>query len=180
MSAEDEKLRPDRGHRKDGKPFKEGNTAADGSYKVGRGRTDPATRFRTGDGRPRGRRKKGVENRDTFFEREMTKKVKLREDGKERTVTKSQGVDLRLISMAASGELKAIEMVDKRCERIAARKEAEARQNRALPDQEMLDRYIRQRLAERDLPPEGLGDPPPDPEAPDAPSPDEAGSTDDD
>jgi len=58
-------------------------------------------------------------------------------------------MDLRTISLAASGELKAIEMVDKRRERIAARKEAEMRQNRSLPDQEMLDRYIRQRLAER-------------------------------
>jgi len=180
MSEVDDQSRPDRGHRKDGKPYKEGNTAADGSYIVGRNRTSEATKFRANDGRPRGRRKKGVENHDTFFERELQRKVKVREDGKERTVTKSQGVDLRTISLAASGELKAIEMVDKRRERIAARKEAEMRQNRSLPDQEMLDRYIRQRLAERDLPPADLGDPPPDPKEPDAPSPENAGGTDDD
>ena len=166
MSAGDDKPVPGPGRRKDGKPYKEGNTAPDGSFVIGRNRTPEASKFRVGDGRQRGRRKPGVENSDTFFERELKRKVTVREDGKERTVTKGQGVDLRLISLAASGETKAIEMVDMRRERIADRKAAAVRQNHSLTDQQILDRYLSQRAAERDLPLDQFGDPPADtPEA---------------
>jgi len=158
VSGGEDRPTPGPGRRKDGKPYKEGNTAPDGSFLVGRNRTSEATRFRVGDGRPRGRRPRGVENSDTFFERELNRKIRVREDGKERLVTKGQGVDLRLISLASSGETKAIEMVDRRRERIAERKAAAARQNHSLTDQQILERYLRQRAAERDLPPDRFGD----------------------
>lgn len=167
MSGGEDDPASGKGRRKDGSPYKEGNTAPDGSYRVGRNRAPEAGKFRANDGRPRGRRKQGVENADTFFERELKRKVTVREDGKERIVTKGQGVDLRLISLAASGETRAIEMVDRRRERIEGRKAEAARQNHSLPDQEILDRYLAQRAAERALAPDEFGDPPSDSAAPD-------------
>ena len=85
------------GRRKNGSPYKFGNTREVGSYRVGKNRTPPETRFQVGDGRRRGRRAKGVENADSFFERELARPITVRENGKDRKVTKGQSVDLRLI-----------------------------------------------------------------------------------
>lgn len=103
------------GRRKDGKPYKEGNTRDDGSFAVGRNRPPTEHRFKADDGRKRGKRPKGARNADTEFERELNRKVVIKEDGKTRKVTKSQAVDLRLIDNATrKGDNRAIEMVDAR------------------------------------------------------------------
>lgn len=149
------------GRRKDGKPFKEGNTRPDGSYGVGKYRTPEATRFREGDGRKRGRRSPGVRNADTEFERELSRKTIVRENGVERKVSKGHAVDLRLIDNAArKGDNKAIDMVDQRRRRIAAEKEESARRYHTLSDAEILHRYLQELSAELSVDPKLFGDPP--------------------
>lgn len=162
MSDEgDNENMPPEGRRKDGKPFKEGNAREDGSYAVGRNRTPKNTRFAKGDGRKRGRRKKGVRNADTEFQRELARKVTIKENGKERKVSKSHAVDLRLIDNATrKGDNRAIEMVDQRRQRIAENAEA-SRHYHALADSEILDSYLRERTAELSIDPGLFGDPEP-------------------
>lgn len=149
------------GCRKDGKPYKEGNVSEDGSYEIGRNRPPKTGQFAVGDGRPRGRRKRGVPNADTEFERELRRKVPVKENGKERKVTKSHAVDLRLIDNATrKGENRAIEMVDKRRQRI----EEARQQNRRYPtlgDKQILDAYLKERTQEREIDPDLFGDPAP-------------------
>lgn len=154
------------GRRKDGKPFKEGNTREDGGYGVGKNRTPEETRFRQSDGRPRGRRPKGVRNADSEFERELGRRTIVRENGVERKVSKSHAVDLRLIDNAArKGDNKAIDMVDQRRRRIATEKEETARRYHNLSDVGILEQYLRQRADELQIDPGLFGDPEPEPEA---------------
>jgi len=149
------------GRRKDGGPFKPDNTREDGSYRVGKNRPPVATRFQVGDGRKRGRRSKGVENADSFFERELSRRIVVRENGKDRNLTKGQGVDVRMIHKANRGDNKSIEMVDQRRRRIAAEREETARRYHTLSDVEILERYLRQRADELNIDPTSLGDPAP-------------------
>lgn len=146
------------GRRKDGQPFAKDNVAEDGSYIVGRNRPPQAGQFSKVDGRPRGRRKQGVENVDSFFERELGRKVTVREDGKERKVTKSNSIDMRLIQEAAMGEIRAIEFVDARRRRIEARREEHQRRFHRLSDAEILQRYLLELSAERAVDPGLFGD----------------------
>lgn len=153
---------PGGGRRKDGKPFKEGNTREDGSYAVGKNRTPVKTRFAVGDGRKRGKREKGVRNADTEFARELNRKMVIKENGVERKVSKSQAVDLRLIDNATrKGDNKAIEMVDQRRRRIAEAAENN-RRYQSLNDQAILEAYLRERARELDIDPALFGDPEPE------------------
>lgn len=153
---------PGGGRRKDGKPYKEGNTRDDGSYAVGKNRTPVPTRFAVGDGRKRGKREKGVKNADTEFARELNRKMTIKENGVERKVSKSQAVDLRLIDNATrKGDNKAIEMVDQRRRRIAEAVEHNRRYH-TLSDQQILETYLRERAEELAIDPAVLGDAAPD------------------
>lgn len=153
------------GRRKDGQPYKQGNIREDGSYRVGRNRTPEESRFAVGDGRKRGRRAKGVRNADTEFERELNRKMVIRENGVDRKVSKSQAVDLRLIDNATrKGDNKAIEMVDARRRRIAEAHEHNRRYH-TLSDQAILEAYLRERADELAIDPAMLGDPAPDDDA---------------
>ena len=161
MSGSDDEEPPrEPGRRKDGKPYKDGNTRADGTYGIGRNRTPEVTRFSVGDGRPRGKRQKGVRNADTEFERELNRMVTVREDGKERRVRKGHAVDLRLIANAsAKGDNRAIELVDQRRRRIAVEKEETARRYHNKHDHEILEQYLRERHDELNIDPALFGDP---------------------
>lgn len=151
------------GRRKDGRPFKEGNTREDGGYSVGKNRPPRSGQFKTGDGRKRGRRGKGMRNADTDFERELARRTTIRENGAERRVSKSHAVDLRLIDNAAGkGDNKAIEMVDARRRRIAAEKEETARRYHNRSDTEILHQYLKERAEELNIDPDLFGDPAPD------------------
>lgn len=152
---------PGGGRRKDGRPYKEGNTRKDGSYAVGKNRTPEETRFAVGDGRKRGKRTKGVRNADTEFARELNRKMTIKENGVERKVSKSLGVDLRLIDNATrKGDNKAIEMVDQRRRRIAEAAEHNRRYH-PLSDQAILEAYLRERADELAIDPALFGDPDP-------------------
>lgn len=148
------------GRRKDGKPYKDGNISDDGSYLVGKSRTPEAGRFKVGDGRKRGTRKKGVRNADGDFERELNRMTTVLENGTPRRVRKRQAVDLRLISNATlKGDNRAIEMVDQRVRRIAAEKEETARRYHNKHDLEILEQYLRERHDELNIDPALFGDP---------------------
>lgn len=165
------------GRRKDGKPYKDGNTRPDGSYAVGKNRTPVPTRFAVDDGRKRGKREKGVKNADTEFARELNRKMTIKENGVERKVSKSQAVDLRLIDNATrKGDNKAIEMVDQRRRRIAEAAEHNRRYH-TLSDQQILETYLRERAEELAIDPELLGDPAPEgDDTPSCPEPGEESS----
>jgi hypothetical protein len=103
-----------------------------------------------------------VRNADTEFERELNRKVIVREDGKKRRVSKGHSVDLRLIDNAArKGDNRAIQMVDERRRRIAAEKEETARRYHTLSDVEILESYLRERAEELLVDPKLFGDPEP-------------------
>jgi hypothetical protein len=80
------------GRRKDGKPFKEGNTREDGSYEVGRNRTSESTKFAVNDGRVRGRRVKGTKNLMTEWREELSAKITIVEGGKPKKVSKRRAL----------------------------------------------------------------------------------------
>lgn len=137
----DDRDNPPGGRRSDGRPFKVGNTRDNGSYAVGRNRPPESGKFRAGDGRKRGKRRKGVRNTDTEFMSELSRKMTVREGGKERKVSKSQAVDLRLIDNATrKGDNKAIELVDARRRRIAADHETN-RHFHTMTDTRILEAY---------------------------------------
>lgn len=149
------------GRRKDGLPYREGNTREDGSYLIGRGRPPVKGQFASGDGRPRGRRAKGVRNADTEFMRELNRRMVVKENGVERKVTKSHAVDLRLIDNATrKGDNRAIEMVDARRRRISEASEA-SRRRHELSDRAILEAYLRERANELTIDPLLFGDPEP-------------------
>ncbi len=105
--ADDQNRKP--GTRKDGKPYKEGNTREDGSYDVGRGRTSKHTRFAVGDGRPRGKRAKGTKNFLTEWREELAEKVTLNEGGKTKKVSKRRALIKSQINRAMKSSDRAAE-----------------------------------------------------------------------
>jgi hypothetical protein len=69
------------------------------------------TRFKTGQsGNPRGR-PKGTLNMATVLERTLREKVVINENGKRKTITKLQAALKQLTNKAASGEMKAVQLL---------------------------------------------------------------------
>lgn len=87
-----EAVPPRGGRRKDGKPYKNGNTRGDGSYTIGHGRPPPEHRFRENDGRQRGRRGKGRKNLLTEWREELDSKIPISENGKRKKVSKRRAL----------------------------------------------------------------------------------------
>lgn len=162
MNGDDKDNPPSRqGRRKDGKPFKEDNVREDGSYKVGRNRPPKKRQFAVGDRRKRGSRKKGVPNADTEFMQELQRKTTISENGKKRRMTKRRSIDLRLIDNASvKGQNRAIEIVDKRCQRIEETQQQNRRYH-TLGDKQILQTYLQERAQELGIDPDLFGDPSP-------------------
>lgn len=157
----DQKPPSRQGRRKDGKPFKDGNVREDGSYEVGRNRPPQKGQFAVGDGRKRGSRKKGVPNADTEFLQELQRKTTVSENGKKRRMTKRRSIDLRLIDNASvKGQNRAIEIVDKKCQRIEAAQQQNRRYH-TLGDKQILEAYLKERSQELGIDPGLFGDPAP-------------------
>lgn len=91
--------------------YKSGNTDANGDYKVGKNRPPKHGQFAKGDGRPRGRRRKGTKNLATDFHEELSAKVSLKVDGKPRRVTKQRAIMMRLMDNASRGQNTAIKTI---------------------------------------------------------------------
>lgn len=130
----------------DGERYAPGNTRADGSYKVGKGRPPDHSKFRADDGRPRGRRPKGQRNFDTEFEEEARRRVTVREDGKQRKVSKLRGTIIRTFDSAfAKGDARAQNLVFSHAARIGDRRVSQP--DSRSPDDAELDAWLRDRLS---------------------------------
>ncbi len=149
------------GRRKDGREFSAGNMREDGNYVVGKYRPPEPHQFRCGDGRKRGQRPKGVRNHDSEFQEELNRTIVVRENGKERRVSKGRAADIKLIENGLKGQNRAIELIDQRRQRIAE-KAAEASQQTLESAAQLLEAWFEQKLADRQIDPATWGDPSPD------------------
>jgi hypothetical protein len=78
---------------------------------VGYGHPPEHTRFKAGkSGNPRGR-PKGTLNMATVLERTLRERVVINENGRRKTVTKLEAAIKQLTNKAASGELKALQLL---------------------------------------------------------------------
>lgn len=85
------------GIRKDGKPYKEGNTREDGSYELGKYRPPEQHKFRVDDGRKRGVRAKGRKNLLTEWREELDAKITISEGDRVKKITKRRALIKRKI-----------------------------------------------------------------------------------
>lgn len=98
--------------------YKAGNTRSDGSYVVGRGRPPEGGKFRKGDGRNRGRRKKGTKNFATDLREELNSKITVKVGGEPRQVTRQRALVMRLMDNASRGHTQAIKLIMDYAERL--------------------------------------------------------------
>ena len=132
------------GRRKDGQPFKQGNTREDGSYEVGRSRPPKSTQFAAGDGRKRGKRDKGVKNFDTDWEKELNKTVTIKVNGEPKRMSAYRAQVKVTMDAGAKGNIKAQQIIYDRAERIKNDKAERS----AFNDDGILEAWYAQRQAE--------------------------------
>jgi hypothetical protein len=124
--------------------YKDGNDDGKGSYKVGRNKPPEEHRFKTGDGRKRGRRAKGTRNFDTDFQEEACRKVPVRQNGKERLESQQRATIIRLFDNAyAKGQNQAIALAFAHLARL----EDKRSQHDALSqvDEQLIDAWLAMR-----------------------------------
>lgn len=84
---------------------------ADGDYKVGYRRPPRHTQFQPGQsGNKKGRPKKSKGLED-LIERELDKKIKVKEDGKVKSTTKREALVTQLVNGAIKGDTKPLQLV---------------------------------------------------------------------
>ena len=110
------------GRRKDGKPYKDGNTREDGSYGIGKNRTPEHSRFAVNDGRKRGKRPKGARNFETDWEEELSKPVRVIRNGKSIKVSAHHAQVMKTLELASKGKERSQELVFRQAERVGERK----------------------------------------------------------
>ena len=138
----------DAGRRKDGKPFKEGNTRPDGSFEIGKGRTPVATRFAVGDGRKRGKRPKGARNFEKDWEEELSKSVRVVRNGKTIKVSAHHAQVMKTLELASKGKERSQELVFRQAERLGDRK----RQASSKSDDELIAAWMGELSAPSEAP----------------------------
>lgn len=83
----------------------------DGSYEVGYCRPPKHTQFppgKSGNAKGRPRKSKGLED---LIERELDKKIKVKDDGQVKTTTKREALVTQLINGAIKGDAKALQLL---------------------------------------------------------------------
>jgi hypothetical protein len=87
------------------------NKNDDSDYDIGFGKPPKHTRFKKGNsGNPHGR-PKGTLNMATVLERTLHEKVVINENGRRQTITKLEAAIKQVTNKAASGELKALQLL---------------------------------------------------------------------
>lgn len=113
-------------------------------YAVGFGKPPQHTQFKKGQsGNPRGR-PGGAKNFATLLADELGSKIRVREDGKTRTVTKLQAIVMRVTEGALKGEPRAIREIVGLISRLLPHEEAAPREAAPLPvdDAALLDQFV--------------------------------------
>ena len=131
---------PEPGRRKDGKPFKDGNTREDGSFEIGRNRAPKDHQFAVGDGRKRGRRAKGSKNLRTIWTKKLHQKI--RHEGKEQTA--AEWLVEGLIRRGISSSDRAAETALSQAEHLEGERERQLRKS----DTEIIEDWLAERLAQ--------------------------------
>lgn len=121
------------------------NDYDDRPYTVGKGKPPVHTQFGKGNpGNPKGR-PPGARNADTIIKSALATKINVKENGRDRRISKLDAVVTQLVNKAASGDLKAIDLV------LRLHREIEAR---ALPTNQSIplsnaDRAVLQQFLDR-------------------------------
>ena len=95
---------------KGARPQAPGNVTPDGDYVVGKGKPPESGKFRAGDGRQRGRRRKGTRNLATDLRAELDARVTVNVGGVSRKISRQQAILMRLADNATKGQNPAIAM----------------------------------------------------------------------
>lgn len=140
--------------------YKPGNVAPDGSYLVGKCRPPQAGKFRKGDGRRRGRRKKGARNFATLLKAELKAGMTLVENGETKKVSKMQGIIKRHLDNALRGQNSAIQLFYTHALALLEAEAARGTGGVSQDDLAIVEQFIERRLQAQ------LSDPEPN-EAPD-------------
>lgn len=132
-----------------GPGFAEGNIDDDGDYIVGKYRPPKDKRFAVGDGRARGRRKEGQRNFDTELLEELRRMVTVRENGRERRVSKLRSTIIRFVDNASGrGQNPAIALLVNNLIRIAEKDLNRPDQTIGRADQALIDAWLLRRMME--------------------------------
>jgi len=101
---------------------------ADSTKRIGYRNPPEATRFKKGrSGNPNGRRK-GSLNVATVFARTLREKVVVNENGQRKTITKFEAAIKQFVNRAASGDLRALQLL------VNLSREAETREGQSQPN----------------------------------------------
>jgi hypothetical protein len=88
-----------------------GETRKSRDYDVGYGKPPAATRFRRGQsGNPAGRHR-GSKNLSAILNEELEQRLVIRENGKQKTITKRRASMKQLVNKAASGDHRALQIL---------------------------------------------------------------------
>ncbi len=106
----------------------EKSQSVSGAKQVGYRNPPEATRFRKGQsGNPKGRGK-GSLNVATVFAQTLREKVVVKENGQRKTMTKLEAAIKQFVNKAASGDLRALQLL------VRLSREAETRENQPQPN----------------------------------------------
>ena len=116
------------------------NTAADGQYIVGKGKPPEHGKFRSGDGRQRGRRAKGTKNLTADFREEFGSTVSVTVGGVTKKVSRQRAILMRLADNATKGQNSAIALALEYHERLVSPSlEREEQQKRSVQSHDFSD-----------------------------------------
>ena len=111
------------------------NVGLDGQYLVGKGKPPESGKFRAGDGRQRGRRRKGTKNLATDLREELDARVTVTVGGSSKKITRQRAILMRLADNATKGQNPAIAMALDYQQRLVAPLLAKEQEARSAKDQ---------------------------------------------